>query len=112
MLRYRHAIRAASNLGQAQAIHNCLGNLAMVRSLVSLASGLDHLLSLGNDPLAPFRDVTMHAEETFQSEDGEINDGLDRQAVEKELRRYEEDHVSQADATSLVAFWEVETPTP
>ena len=51
----------------------------------------------------------MHAEETFQSEDGEINDGLDRQAVEKELWHYEEDHVSKADATSLVAFWEVGT---
>ncbi len=84
----------------------------MVRSSALLASGLDHLFSLGNDPLAPFRDVTMQTEvlNTFQSEDGEINDDLARQAVEQELRRYEEDGVS--DTTSLVAFWKVGKPIP
>ena len=39
------------------------------------------------------------------SEGGEIDDDLDRQAVEQELQHYEEDSLS--DTTSLVAFWEV-----
>ena len=82
----------------------------MIRSSASLASGLDHLFSLGNNPLASFRDITMHAEavNTHQGDDCEINDDLDRQAVEQELRRYEEDDIS--DIKSLVAFWEVGTP--
>ena len=79
----------------------------MVRSSVSLASGLDHLFSLGDNPLALFRDITMHTEvpNMCQGEGSEANDDLDRQAVEQELRRYKEDGIS--DTISLVAFWEV-----
>jgi len=103
-------IQSAPNLGQAQAVHTQSGNPAMFRSSVSLASGLDHLFSLGKDPLAPFRDATtctevLRNETTCRSEGGGIDDNLDRQAVEQELRRYEEDGLS--DTTSLVAFWEV-----
>jgi len=82
------------------------GNLAVVRSSASPAGGLDHLLSLANNPLAPFRDVT-EVSNTHQSEGDEINADLDRRAVEQELRRYKEDGMS--DAVSLVAFWEVGT---
>ncbi len=84
----------------------------MARSATSqaLASGLDHLFSLGKDPLALFRDVTactevFEDENTCWSDGSEINDDLDRQAVEQEFRHYEEDGLS--DITSLVAFWEV-----
>ena len=82
----------------------------MARSSASLASGLDHLFSLGKDPLAPFRDVAVHTEvlrveNTSSSDSGETDDDLDKQAVEQELRRYEEDGLS--DITSLVEFWEV-----
>src|SRR5260221_7966271 len=106
MLQYRRTIQNASNPGQAQATHKRSGNLAMVRSSASLAGGLDHLFSLGNNPLAPFRDANIHTKalNTYQSGDSEIDEGLDRHAVEQELRRYEEDGVS--DTESLVAFWE------
>jgi len=82
----------------------------MARLSISLASGLEHLFNLGKDPLAPFRDVTMRPEvcrdeNVCQSEGSGIDDDLDRQAVEQELRHYEEDGLSEI--TSLVAFWEV-----
>ena len=68
--------------------------------------------TLAKDPLAPFRNATVHtevlrdnSENPCQNEEGRTDDDLDRQAVEQELRRYEEDGPS--DITSLVAFWEV-----
>jgi len=110
MLRYRCTIQNVSNPGQAQATHKRSGNLAMVRLLASLAGGLDHLFSLGNNPLVPFRDANIHTEalNTCRSGNSEINEDLDRHAVEQELRHYEEDRVS--DTESLVAFWEVGIP--
>lgn len=79
----------------------------MARSSAALASGLDRIFSLGNNPLAPFKDNTMRNEapNTPWSEGGELNGDLTRQAIERELRRYEEDGLS--DPKSLVAFWEV-----
>ena len=107
MLQYRRTIQDAPNLGQAQVTHYQSGNPAMDRSSAALASGLDHIFSLGDNPLAPFKDSTTHNEapNTPWSEGGEINDDLTRQAVEQELRRYEEDGLSNP--KSLVAFWEV-----
>ena len=103
-------IWSAPTSGQVRAVHTQPGNLAMLRSSTSLASGLSHLFNLGKDPLAQFRDATMrteglHDENTCQGEGGGIDDDLDRQAVEQELRRYEEDGL--IDTKSLVAFWEV-----
>jgi len=108
MLQYRHTIQNASNSGQAQAMHRQPRNPAMVRLSASLVGGLDHLFSMGNDPLMSYKDATMHTEvlNTLQSKDSEANDDLDRQAVERELRRYEEDGLSDT-STSLVVFWEV-----
>jgi hypothetical protein len=82
----------------------------MARSSASLAGGLDHLFNLGQNPLAPFRGTTMDTKEDknmCQSEDKSDTDDseLNRQAVERELRRYEDDGLS--DTTSLVTFWEV-----
>jgi hypothetical protein len=81
----------------------------MVRSSVALAGGLGHLFSLYNNPLALCRDITTQTKvpDMCQSEGSEVNDDLDRQAIEQELRHYEEDGIS--DTISLVAFWEVET---
>ena len=111
MLRYRRTIQSRSNSGQPQAMHQHSGNQAMVRSSASLACGLDHLFNLGNNPLALFRDIGATYTEVpnmCQSERSEINDDLDRKAVEQELQRYEEDGIS--DTKSLVAFWEVRMP--
>jgi hypothetical protein len=47
---------------------------------------------------------------TPQGEDCKTNDDLDKQAIEQELWRYEEDGISNI--KSLVAFWEVGTPIP
>ena len=107
MLQYHRTIQDAPNLGQAQGTHYQSGNPAMARSSAALASGLDRIFSLGNNPLAPFKDNTMRNEapNTPQSEGGELNGDLTRQAIERELRRYEEDGLS--DPKSLVAFWEV-----
>ena len=115
MLRYCHTIQNTSNSGQARAVHRSSENPAMAKSATALASGLDHLFSLGKDPLGPFRDVTSHTEgfedeNSCSSDSGEINDDLDRQAVEQEFRCYEEDGLS--DTTSLVEFWEVGTVIP
>ena len=84
----------------------------MIRSTVSLASGLGHLFSLGNNPLALSRDVTMCTkvlgdEGMGQSEDGGIDNNLARQAVEQdlELQCYEEDGL--CDNIPLVEFCEV-----
>ena len=99
--------QGASNSSQAaQAISPQTGNLAMVRSSTSLTSGLGCLFNLGNNPLAPFREVT-EALNTHQSKVDEINDDLDRRAVEQELQHYEEDGTSNATSESLVEFWEV-----
>jgi hypothetical protein len=78
----------------------------MVRSSTSLAGGLGRLFNLGNNPLASFKEVT-EVLYTHQSKGDEINDDLDRQAVEQELRRYEEDGTSNTVSESLVEFWEV-----
>ena len=107
-------IRNAPTSGQAQAVHGHSGNVAMARSSDSLSSGLDHLFNLGNDPLALFRDTTastevLEDENMCQSEGSgtdDLDDSLDRQAVEQELRRYEEDGLVNI-KSSLVAFWEV-----
>ena len=114
MLQYRRIIRSASSSGQAHAARRQSKISATARSSASLTSGLDHLFSLGKDPLAPFRDVATHTEvlgvenTSWSGHDGtddSDSDDLDKQAVEQELRRYEEDGLS--DITSLVAFWEV-----
>ena len=103
-------IRTASSSGQARAVHRRSENPTMARSSTSVASGLDHLLKLGTDPFASFRNVAAHTEvpgdeNPSWGDGGRTDDDLDRQAVEQELRRYEEDGFS--DITSLVAFWEV-----
>jgi len=110
MLRYRRKIQGASNSGQAQATHTWLGNPAMVRSSAALASGLDHLFNLDNDPLIPLAPFNVQTEvlNPCQCEGDKTNEELDRQAVEQELRRYEEDGIS--DTMPLVAFWEVRMP--
>jgi hypothetical protein len=88
-------ILGASNSGQtAQARYKQSGNRAMVRSSVSLAGGLDRLFNLGNNPLAPFRDVP-EVLNTCQNEGVKINNDLDQQAVEQELQHYEEDGISK-----------------
>ena len=78
----------------------------MVRSSAALTSGLGNLFSLGDNPHAPLGEVP-EVPNTHQSEGDEINDDLDRRAVEQEFRRYEEDGIS--DTVPLVAFWEVGT---
>ena len=82
----------------------------MARSSTSLASGVACLFSLGKDPLALLHDVTAHTEapgdeNSSWGDSGGTNDDLDKRAVEQELRRYEEDGLS--DIISPVAFWEV-----
>ena len=103
-------IRNAPNSSRARAAHIQSGNMAMARSSVSLASGLSHLFNLGKDPLGRFRNAATRTEvlgdqNTCQSVGGETDNNLDRQAVEQELWRYEEDGL--VDVESLVAFWEV-----
>jgi len=116
MLQYRRIIRSASSSGQAHATHRRSEISATAKSSTSLARGLDHLFSLSKDPLALswLKDVTTHAEalgveSTSWSDSGRTDDldsdDLDKQAVELELRRYEEDGLF--DITSLVEFWGV-----
>jgi len=85
-------IQNASKSGQVQAVNEQLGNQAMARSSITLSSGLDHIFSLGKNPLAPFWDATVHTEvlgdgleNPHQNEDGKADDNLDRQVVEQEL---------------------------
>ena len=107
MLQYHPMIQNASSSGQAQAVHRQSENPAMARSSTSLASGLGHLVNLGKDPLALLREVTTHTEapgdKNASQSDSSSTD--DRQAVEQELQRYEDDGLS--DITSPVAFWQV-----
>ena len=114
MLRYHHILRDTSNSNKAQAIHKQIEHLAMARSSALLSSGIGHIFSLAKAPFATYRDATGPTEvlsnETTCCDSGEDDESLDRQAVEQELRRYEEDGLS--DVTSLVAFWEVGFITP
>jgi hypothetical protein len=79
-------MKSKSSLSQSMYKQPQAGNQAMVRSSLLLAGGLDHLFSLGDNPLASFRDTSTCAEVLEDSgmcwsEDG-INDELNKQVVE------------------------------